>query len=94
VAILTIDKPTEFHGEVSVTPVGGGVNLVGLAEADSWSYRDDLLAIRDSRHQIVDRLDIVSVGGHNGAGLGLSVSKLTDGTVIIGSGNDYRGGLT
>jgi hypothetical protein len=92
-ATLTLDKPAQFHGEVTVNVIGGRVELVGLTKADSWSYSNDMLTIRDSRNHVVDRLDIVSEGNPAIAN-GLSLSKTTDGTVNITWGQDFRGTLT
>jgi hypothetical protein len=91
VARLTLDKPTEFHGEIDLLPNPLPlVDLVGLTPADSWSYRNDMLTIRDSGDHVVDRTHIVSDSSTGG----LSLSKMTDGTVQISLGQDFHGTLT
>jgi hypothetical protein len=92
VASLDINDPAQFHGQVDITPGFSSVDVASLADADSWSYRNDILTFRDSANHVVDRLHIVSEGGAVGGGLGLL--RLAAGSVDITWGQNFHGTLT
>jgi hypothetical protein len=47
VSSVTIDQPKDFHGTVDLHDLSLA-DLVGLAQADSWSYKNDLLSIKST----------------------------------------------
>jgi hypothetical protein len=90
-ARLVIDRPDEFHGKVDLHN-SSLTDLVGLAQADHWSYASDLLSIRNACGNVIERLHVVSdtlgVGIH-----GLSVSRTSAGDVLVSPGTDFSGVL-
>lgn len=65
--LLKLDKPTAFHG--SVTLVQGTIDLVGLATADSYTFKNDLLSIFSGK-SVIDTLRL-----HDAAAYGFVVEK-------------------
>lgn len=49
-SVLQIDHPQEFLGSVNLP--GGQIDLEGLAKADSYTFKNDLLTIYSGRHII------------------------------------------
>jgi hypothetical protein len=85
---LVIDQPNEFHATVDLH-VASIADLVGLAEADHWSYANDVLSISNVCGKVIDRLHVVSeVGTH-----GLLLSKTSAGDVLVTPGTDFSGSL-
>jgi hypothetical protein len=41
--MVQIDDPAAFHGSVTMTSDTSAIDLIGLADADSYSYRNDML---------------------------------------------------
>jgi hypothetical protein len=91
-AQLKIDHPTQFHGTVDLhTDFSSFADLVGLAQADSWSYKNDLLSIKTACSKVIDRLHVVSDA--SGSVHGLLVSKTAAGDLLISPGTDFYGSL-
>jgi hypothetical protein len=67
------------------------VDLVDLAKADSWSYRNDILAIKNACGRVIDRVHVVSDASSTGTIHGLSVSMSGAGDVLVRPGTDFRG---
>jgi probable HAF family extracellular repeat protein len=91
-ARLQVDRPIAFHGTVDLQDLSL-VDLVGLAKADSWSYKNDMLSIFNSHGKVVDRLHVVSDATSTGSIHGLSVSKHAAGDVVVSPGTDFHGSL-
>jgi hypothetical protein len=89
---LQVDHPDEFHGTVDLHD-RSLADLVGLAQADSWSYKNDLLTLRNVFGQVVDKVHIVSDALSTGDVHGLSVSKSSAGDVLVSPGTDFKGSL-
>jgi hypothetical protein len=68
-------------------------DLVGLANADSWSYRHDILSISNAYGQAIDKLRVVSDAMPASGINGLSVSKNAAGDVLVSPGSDFHGSL-
>jgi hypothetical protein len=62
-----------------------------LAQADSWSYKNDLLSIKTACGKVIDRLHVVSDA--SGSVHGLSVSKTAAGDLLVSPGADFHGSL-
>jgi hypothetical protein len=90
-ARLVIDRPDEFHGTVDLHN-SSLTDLVGLAQADHWSYANDLLSIRNAGGKVIETLHVVSDA--LGSGIhGLSLSKTSAGDVLVRPGTDFGGSL-
>jgi len=62
-AMIVIDKPYEFHGLVQLYDFSE-LDLVGLAHADSYTLKNDMLKLYSGNRVIYDmRLDAVPYGG-------------------------------
>jgi hypothetical protein len=55
---LIIDHPRQFHGQVDL--VSGDVDLNGLAQADNYSFSNDMLTIYATNGKALDRLRLTS----------------------------------
>jgi hypothetical protein len=55
---LVIDHPNRFHGQVDLG--SGDIDLNGLAQADSYSFRNDMLTIYASNGKALDKLRLTS----------------------------------
>ena len=55
---LVIDHPNRFHGQVDLG--SGDIDLNGLARADSYSFRNDMLTIYASNGKALDKLRLTS----------------------------------
>jgi hypothetical protein len=82
---VRIDQPREFHGTVQGF---GLIDLVGLAHADSWCYKNDMLSIFNAQGRVVDRLHEINAST---VLPGLSVSMSSAGDVLVRSGSDFYG---
>jgi len=54
---VTIDNPKQFHAKIDLQDLSLA-DFVGLAQADSWSYRNDLLTIKNAGGQVVDKFHV------------------------------------
>ena len=64
-ALLVLDKPNQFAGHVLLSVRDGGtlanplfpaeIDLIGLANADSYTYKNDMLSIYSGK-SVIDRL--------------------------------------
>jgi hypothetical protein len=80
--ILVLDKPKEFAGHVTLAaPVGGlslpEIDLNGLANADSYTFKNDMLSIF-SGNSVIDRMRLTNQVAH-----GFFVDKAANGTISI-----------
>jgi len=91
-ASLKIDHPEDFHGTIDLHNVSLA-DLVGLAEADSWSFRNDMLSIKNACGTVIDKLHVVSDASSTNGIHGLSVSMSPAGDVLIRPGADFHGTL-
>jgi hypothetical protein len=89
---LTVDDPSRFHATVDLHDASLA-DLVGLAQADSWSYKNDLLTLRNASGQVIDRFHIISDASSTGGVNGLSVSKDAAGDLLVIPGTDFKGSL-
>jgi hypothetical protein len=90
-ATLKLDDPMQFHGTVDLHD-HSLADLVGLAKADSWSYKNDLLAIKSVCGKVIDRLYVISDASvPAGSPHGLSVSMSAAGDVLVKPGSDFHG---
>jgi hypothetical protein len=55
---LVIDQPDRFHGQVDLG--SGDIDLNGLARADNYSFRNDMLTIYASNGKALDKLRLTS----------------------------------
>jgi hypothetical protein len=86
---LLLDHPEEFRGSVTLHTASTLVDLIGEAQkAASWSFKNDLLSICDSKGHVIDKLHIEDTTP--GMGGGLSVTHV-NGDVIVAAGQDYHG---
>jgi hypothetical protein len=88
---LVIDHPGEFNGSVTLHQggAGGEADLKDMAQAASWSFRDDVLTIADANGHAIDKLQITDQApGFNG---GLALSRTATGEVLVSPGTDFRG---
>lgn len=86
---LVVDQPHEFHASVHLF-FASSVDLVDFAEADHWSYANDVLSISNVGGKVIDQLHVVN---EVGTPHGLSVSKTSAGDVLVGLGVDFSGSL-
>lgn len=86
---VVIDEPKEFHGTVDLHD-SSLADLVGLAQADSWSYANDLLTMTNHGGHVVDTLHVISDATNPGGIHGLEVSKVGHDLHII-PGTDFSG---
>jgi hypothetical protein len=89
---VKIDQPTEFLGTVDLHDFSLA-DLVGLSQAAGWSYKDDMLSIKNACGKVIDRLQVVSDASSTGGVHGLSVSKTAAGDVLVSPGADFHGSL-
>ncbi len=89
---LTVDDPSQFHATVDLHDYSLA-DFVGLAKADNWSYKNDILKIRDACGQVIDRIHIISDASSTGDVHGLSVSRSAAGDVLVTPGTDFKGSL-
>jgi hypothetical protein len=73
VGILQIDQPWAFHGAVTLQGTSQ-IDLVGLANADSYGYANDMLSIY-AHNRVIDRLQVTNDSGLPGQPHDLVVSK-------------------
>jgi hypothetical protein len=93
ISSVEIDQPKDFHGTVDLHDMSLA-GLVGLAQADSWSYKNDLLSIKAANGKVIDRLHVISDASSTGSGVhGLMVSKTAAGAVLVSPGTDFSGTL-
>jgi hypothetical protein len=66
-SIITLNDPHDFHGTICFivppsidAPVGEYVDLVGLANADSFSVKNDIVTIKGANGSTPDRLHVSS----------------------------------
>jgi hypothetical protein len=88
VSSVKIDQPTQFHGTVDLHDLSLA-DLVGLAQADSWTYKNDLLTIDNSHGKAIDTLHVVSAA--SGSTHGLSVSVNSAGDILVSTGTSCHG---
>jgi hypothetical protein len=93
VSTVKIDHPAAFHGTVDLNFLSLA-DLVGLAQADLWSYKDDMLSISNRCGRVIDTLrvindDVTAPGGAQG----LSVSLSATGDVMVTPGGSFHGYL-
>jgi hypothetical protein len=93
ISTLQIDEPRQFHGTVDLHDFGL-TDLVGLAQADSWSYTNDMLSIFNGCGKVLDTLHIISDASSTGSIHGLTVSKTIAGDVLVSPGTAFDGSLT
>lgn len=53
--IMKIDSPNQFHASATLTSASSQVDLMGLAKADSYTFKNDLLKIF-SCNNVIDKL--------------------------------------
>jgi hypothetical protein len=70
---LKIDHPHAFDASVVMQPQSD-IDLVGLAKADSYTFKNDMLAIFAGNH-VIDRLRLTNNGSFEGVPHDLVVSK-------------------
>jgi hypothetical protein len=92
ISSVVIEQPREFFATVDLHDFSLA-DLVGLAQADSWSYKNDLLSIKTANGKVIDRLHVVSDASSTGSVHGLSVSKNAAGDVLVSPGTDFQGSL-
>ena len=100
---LTVDHPMSFHATVDLTnippnvPHAEFVDLVGLATADSYALKNDLVSIKDVNGVIIDQLQVSNSIAQSLALPGSTTQLILDqGSVYltIGFGNErIPGGL-
>ena len=71
---LQIDHPREFHGSV-ILQSSGEIDLVGLANADGYSYANDMLSIY-THHRVIDTLLLTNDASPAGQSNELLVGKV------------------
>lgn len=87
---VQIEDPHAFHGTVDFLGCSFA-DLVSLAGADSWSYKNDMLLIFNERGRTIDKLHVNN--DVPGTVHGLSVSFNSTGDVIVTPGTDFHGTL-
>jgi hypothetical protein len=92
IATVKIDDPKDFHGTVDLHNLSLA-DLVGLAEADRWTYHNDMLSIFNACGRVVDKLHVISDASSTGSVHGLSVSRYVAGDVLVRPGTDFHGSL-
>lgn len=80
---LTIDHPHEFRGKVDFT--SGDIDLKGLANADSYTFKNDMLSILGSDGKVLDRVHLTSDSTS-----AFSVEKIGIAGVSIYTANDTQ----
>ena len=79
-SILQIDHPSQFAGDVNL--VGGEIDLQGLANADSYTYQNDMLSIFSGK-SVIDTLKLTD-STPNGFAVektgGVNIVSITDPT--------------
>jgi hypothetical protein len=83
---LTIDHPQDFKGSVMMHD-HSRIDLAGLAQAASWSFKNDMLSIADAKGHVIDKLHITDAAAGMG---GLSLTR-SGADLIVASGQDYKG---
>jgi hypothetical protein len=73
--LLQLDKPTTFQG--SVTLVQGTIDLIGLATADSYTFKNDMLSIFSGK-SIIDTLRL-----HDATPYGFAVEKTATSVSVV-----------
>jgi hypothetical protein len=91
VSQLKIDCPADFHGTVDLHDASQ-IDLVGLAQSDSWTYKNDMLSIKAACGKVLDTLRVES-DTSSGSVHGLSVSKTAAGDLLVSPGTDFHGSL-
>jgi hypothetical protein len=81
---LQIDRPREFHGSVAMRPMSD-IDLVGLAKADSYTFKNDMLSIF-AGNRVIDRLRLTNDGTVLGQSHDLVVSKSGRDVIVTQSG--------
>jgi hypothetical protein len=77
---VQIDHPSEFYGSVVLNSALNVIDLMGLAKADSYTFKNDMLSIY-SAGKVIDTLRLVD--NVNAAMSPLEVGK-TGSTVVVG----------
>jgi hypothetical protein len=91
ISSLRIDHPSEFHGTIDLHDLSLA-DLVGLAKADSWGYKNDMLSIFNGCGRLVDKIPVISDASVPvGSAHGLSVSMSAAGDVLVKPGSDFHG---
>jgi hypothetical protein len=72
-SILQVDKPTEFHAAVKLE-ASAKIDLVGLANADSYTYTNDMLLLW-SHNRVIDAMRLTNASEFNGQPHDLVFSK-------------------
>ena len=60
-ASLILDDPKDFAGLVNFTPIsewGAAIDLEGLAKADSYAFKNDILSIYGAHNKLIDTLKL------------------------------------
>ncbi len=92
-AVMQVDHPDEFHGTVDLHDFSLA-DFVGLAQADGWSYKNDLLTLKNTCGDVIDRFHVaVDAPITSGDVEGLSLSKNAAGDVQVSPGTDFKGSL-
>ncbi len=81
-----------FHGTLDLHDYSLA-DLAGLARADAWSYRNDMLTIFNGCGKVADKVHVLSDATTTGGVHGLSVSMDTEGRILISPGTDFHGSL-
>ncbi len=91
---VDIANSHDFHGTLDLHDFSLA-SLAGLAGADAWSFKNDMLTIFDGCGQIADRVHVISDADATPTGgvHGLSVSLNNDGQVLVSPGADFHGSL-
>jgi hypothetical protein len=78
--ILQLDDPQQFYGAAEISSSTSVIDLNNLANADSYTYRNDMLAIYNSHGQIIDTLRLTFANG-----LSIDVEKNSTGVAVYGA---------
>jgi hypothetical protein len=92
ISSVLIDQPKDFQGKVVLHDFSLA-RLAGIAQADSWSFKHDLLSIKAAGGKRIDTLQVVSDAPSTGSVHGLSVSTNASGTVFVRPGTDFGGSV-
>jgi hypothetical protein len=92
ISSVTVDHPSAFRGTIDLHDFSL-TDLVGLAHADSWTYKDDMLTILNAKGNVIDRLHVISDAASTGDVHGLSVSKTGAGDVLVSPGFEFHSSL-
>ena len=83
---LTIDQPAKFHGSVDISVgIGDTVNLAGISDATSYSFKDDLLKLYNGG-KVIDTLKLTAPTGGFQVGQGASGVQIELGGITPGNG--------